>query len=314
MSRIWGVARVVLLTGIVVYLGWRIYSGRTALASLRFEWDMPALVGALIAAIVAYQCLVLAWVILLRRTGHYSAGQAKRYLRIWWVSYLYRYVPGKVLLIVERARMGSVIGIPFAAGATLTIVESMLAILAGCAVSLLAVSYYATADSRLLIVVVTIIFGAVFLFPTSFRLLCDIPFIRKKYPELQTVALSKRDIIAAVVPYIFHYLLLGLSFFLVSRGLGLFTWSDLPGLCGIYALSHVISLVALVAPGGLGVRESALAVQLGRIVPAGVAEAVAIGIRVWFTLVELICYVGVLLLCPALPESDSAASSRERFK
>jgi hypothetical protein len=313
-SRIWRVARVILLTTIVGYLGWQVYAGRSTLASLRLEWDMLGLAGALITAFVAYQCLVLAWVILLWRTGYYSAGHISQYLRVWWVSYLYRYVPGKVLLVVERARMGSAIGIPFAAGAALTIVETMLAILAGCAVSLLAVSYYAAADSRLLAVVVIFALGAVFLFPAGFRLLCELPFVRTRYPELRSVVLAPRDIIAAVVPYIFHYLLLGLSFFLISRSLNLFSWSDLPGLCGVYALSHVISLVALVAPGGLGVRESALAVQLGRFVPTGVAEVLAIGIRVWFTVVELVCYVGVLVFCPAPPEAEPAASKPDRFK
>ena len=313
-SRIWRVARIFLLAAIVGYLGWQVYSGRSTLASLRLEWDIPGLAGALLSALAAYQCLFLAWVILLRRSGFYSAGHMSQYLRIWWDSYLYRYVPGKVLLVVERARMGSAVGIPFAAGAALTIVETLLAILAGFAVSLLAVSYYAAADSRLLAVAVFFALAIVFLFPVGFRLLCSLPFIKTRYPELRSIALGPRDIFATVVPYIFHYLLLGLSLFLVSRSLNLFSWKDLPGLCGIYALSHVISLITLVAPGGLGVRESALAVQLGRFVPTGVAEALAIGIRVWFTVVELICYVGALVFCPALPDAESAASSREHFK
>jgi len=313
-SRIWRVARVILLAAIIGYLGWQVYSGRSTLVSLRLEWDALSLVGALVSALVAYQCLFLAWVILLRRSGYYSAGQLGQYLRIWWVSYLYRYVPGKVLLVAERARMGSAVGVPFAAGAALTIVETLLAILAGCAVSLLAVSYYAADDSRLLTVAIIFALGAVFLFPAGFRLLCNLPPIKKRYPELRSVAFGTRDIITAVIPYIFHYLLLGLSFFLVSRSLNLFSWMDLPGLCGIYALSHVISLVALVAPGGLGVRESALAVQLGRFAPTGVAEALAIGLRIWFTVVELICYLGVLVFCPPLPEAEPALSSRDRFR
>lgn len=305
-SRIYAVVRIVLLAAIVGYLAWRIYIGRDAIASLDLQWNATSLATAFVAAVLAYQSLFLAWLMLLRRSGYFASRHLGVYARIWWVSYLYRYVPGKVLLVVERARMGSTVDIPPAAGAALTIIETLLAILAGGAVSLLAVSYYAGIDSRILIGVAILAVGTVLLFPAGYRMFCELPMVRRRYPELSSVALRTTDILTIVIPYVVHYLLLGLSFFLVAHSLRLFSWTDLPGLCGIYALSHVVSLIALIAPGGLGVREGALAVQLGRIVPTGVAEALAVGVRVWFTLVELICYVAVLMFCPALPQAQRA--------
>ena len=308
-SKIYDVVRVIVLTGIVGYLAWQIFSGRAAVESVTLQWDGLSLAGALISGLIAYQCLFLGWVMLLRRAGYFEVGQLGLYTRIWWVSYLYRYVPGKVLLLVERARMGSAVGIPPVAGAALTIIETLFAILAGSTVSLLAVSYYAGIYDHLFFGVVFLSVGTVFLFPSGYRLFCGLPIIKTRYPELQSVALRSQDVLIGVVPYILHYLLLGTSFFLVSRSLQLFSWSALPGLCGIYALSHVISLVALIAPGGLGVREGALAVQLGLLVPPGVAEALAIGVRVWFTLIELICYVSVVWFCPTLPNITRAETT-----
>ena len=316
----YGVFRVLLMVTILGYLGWQIYQGRPALASLRPQWEPVSLGGALLSAFIAYQCLVLGWLVLLRRSGYYRPENLGRYMRIWWVSYLYRYVPGKVLLVVERSRMGMSVGIPGAPGAALTIVETLLAILAGSAVSLLSIAFYASGpDRRLLAGVVIVAIGVVFLFPAGFRLLVRTPFIRNRYPELQAVAFGFGDILVAVLPYLLHYLLLGLSFLLLCLNLQLFTWSALPGLCGIYALSHVVSLIAWVAPGGLGVREGALAVQLARVLPTGVGEALAIGVRVWFTLVELVSYLGVLVFCPSLPEGDAGsrpmpASKPERLR
>jgi hypothetical protein len=198
--------------------------------------------------------------------------------------------------------MGSAVGIPPAAGAALTVVETLLAILAGGAVSLLAVTYYTEADTPLIVGAASIAIVAVFVFPAGFRALCGLRFVRTRYPELASVALGSGDILVSVLPYILHYLLLGLSFFLLSRNLQLFSWATLPGLCGIYALSHVVSLIALFAPGGLGVREGALALQLGRLLPSGIAEALAIGVRIWFTLIELLCYFVVLLFSPSRPD------------
>ncbi len=301
-SRIYDAVRTVLVVAIVAYLCWQVYSGRSALTSLRPQWNALSLAGAFLSAIGAYQCLFVGWVMLLRRTGHYSADQAKNYLRIWWTSYIYRYVPGKVLLAVERARMGSAVGIPPVAGAALTVVETLLAILAGGTVSLLAVSYYTEADTPVFVGAAGFAIVAVLVFPAAFRVLCGLRYARTRYPELASVALGSGDILVSVLPYILHYLLLGLSFFLLSHNLQLFSWGALPGLCGIYALSHVVGLIALFAPGGLGVREGALAVQLGRLLPTGIAEALAIGIRIWFTLIELLCYFVVLLFSSSRPD------------
>lgn len=307
MTKIYGVVRVVLVAAIVGYLVWRIYGNRAALQSLSVHWDSLGLAGALVACVLAYQCLLLGWIMLLRRAGYYDARYLGVYARIWWSSYLYRYIPGKILLIVERARMGSSVGIPASAGVALTLIETLLSILAGSAISLLAIAYYAEVDRSLLIGVYTLVAGSVFVFPWAYRGFCRIPFISKKYPELKAVALRTQDVLIVVLPYLFYYLLLGLSFFLLTKNLQLFNWSDFAGLSGIYALSHVISLVALFAPAGLGVREGAFAVQLSRIVPPGVAELLAIGARVWFTVIELLCYFCVVLFCPALPtESDKS--------
>ena len=309
-SRIYRVGRVIVLLGIVGFLAWQIFAGQDAIKSLTLQWDGLSLVGALIAGLLAYQCLFLGWLMLLVRTGHFESGRLGLHARIWWVSYLYRYVPGKILLLVERARMGSAVGVPPVAGAALTIIETILAILAGSAVSLIGVSYYVEVNDNLVFGVVILSVGTVFLFPSAYRLLCGLPIVKTKFPELQSVALRSRDVLAVVVPYLLHYLLLGTSFFLMSRNLQLFSWSMLPGLCGIYALAHVVSLLALIAPGGLGVREGAFAIQLGRFVPQGAAEALAIGARVWFTLIELICYVGVVLFCPALPDINRVGTTK----
>ena len=142
-SKVYGVVRVILLAGIVGYLAWQIFSGWVAVKSVALRWDGLSLAGALVSGIAAYGCLFLGWVMLLRQAGCFEVRQLGLYARIWWVSYLYRYVPGKVLLLVERARMGSAVGIPPVAGAALAIIETLFAILAGSAVSLMAVSYYA---------------------------------------------------------------------------------------------------------------------------------------------------------------------------
>ena len=193
----------------------------------------------------------------------------------------------------------------------LAIVETLLATLSGAWVSLLAISYYVGNPERLLGGGVLLSLGVLLMLPVGYRLLCRLPMIRQRYPELGAVDLRFRDVLVAIVPYILHFLLLGLSFFLWSRSIELFPWSVFPGLCGIYALSHVVGLVTLISPGGLGVREGVLSVQLGRLVAPGIAEIIAVGVRVWFTLVELICLGGVLVFYPRPPRGGGESETRD---
>ena len=221
MSRLYAFARFVLVVAIIGYLGWQVVLGRESLLGLR--WDIGDLLLSLLAAVMAYQCLPLAWLLLLRRAGLKGSSHLSAYLRVWWQSYLYRYVPGKVMLLVERARLGRALGIPPVAGAALTIVETLLAILAGSGVSLLAVFFYANATSDLITGSVVLIVLAVALLPIAFRIVTRMKPVRRRFPELEAVELNHTDVLLMSLPYVLHYLLLGLSLFLLvpDRSAGL---------------------------------------------------------------------------------------------
>jgi hypothetical protein len=279
-----------LLLGILVYLAWQMYVGRHVLASLDVEWRPIDLVVSLVLAAFAYQSLFGAWLLMLRRTALFERRYLRRYVRIWWVSYMYRYVPGKLLLLVERARLGADAGIPYGIGAAMPALETLLAVAAGCAVSLLAAAYYGNGAYTWVLPVAVVPGIAVLLVPAACRWIMRRPAVTRRYPQLASVNLRTHDILVLLIPYVAHYVLLGLAFFLFARGIHPMPWSAMPGLCGIFALSHVAGIIVLIAPGGIGVREGALAVQLQKLVPGSIAGALAIGIRLWFTLAELVCF------------------------
>jgi hypothetical protein len=138
------------------------------------------------------------------------------------------------------------------------------------------------------------------LVPVAYHLVRTRPFMRRLLPGLAATTLRPLDLMAALPLYLIHYLLIGLSFFFCARSVGDFSWEMLPAVCGVYALSHAMGIIALVSPGGLGVREAALGLQLARSLPIGVGEALAIGARIWFTLIELATLSAVLALSAKL--------------
>jgi hypothetical protein len=95
--------------------------------------------------------------------------------------------------------------------------------------------------------------------------------------------------------YTVLWVLIGLSFCLFVRSI---TGSALnPDLFAdtacIYLVSWMIGFLSLVAPGGMGVRETVMAIMFQQILPIYLVSAVSILARVWATAAELI---GVLIV------------------
>ncbi len=94
----------------------------------------------------------------------------------------------------------------------------------------------------------------------------------------------------------------GVSFWMLIRGLISTAGVPLPAAMGMFALGYVMGLVALVAPGGLGVRDLALVGFLTPLVGSGGALAVSLASRVQLTLTEAGAAGAGLLLKPKAEE------------
>ncbi len=70
----------------------------------------------------------------------------------------------------------------------------------------------------------------------------------------------------------------------------------LPRIVAAATLSIVGSALVVIVPGGLGLRELGFTTLLSDVVPAGVAAAVAIGLRITVIMMELLWAAGVLLI------------------
>jgi uncharacterized membrane protein YbhN (UPF0104 family) len=82
------------------------------------------------------------------------------------------------------------------------------------------------------------------------------------------------------------WIVYGASFWCMLRGVGITPggfWETIAAFSGAYLLGFL----ALFAPGGLGVREGALAVLLAPQIGPGLAGVIAVGSRLWMTLLEL---------------------------
>jgi glycosyltransferase 2 family protein len=93
-----------------------------------------------------------------------------------------------------------------------------------------------------------------------------------------------RLLLLSVLSWIFY----GIAYALFIGSLTPIRLTDVPLLAGVNALSFLAGYAALVAPGGLGVREAAMTGLLLPLLPTGVAALVSVASRLWTIAAELI--------------------------
>ena len=94
--------------------------------------------------------------------------------------------------------------------------------------------------------------------------------------------------------YTLVWLVSGIGLFAITVLFTDLPLASLPTTIGIWVLSSEISYLTLLSPSGLGVKELSLAVLLGLLLPDPLPLVVALGIRVIWTVYDIL--VGALSL------------------
>lgn len=254
-------------------LAWRIEPGWLVLSAL-VVWAMYAL-------------LIVAWRVMLAGWGQRLDGWAAA--RIWTVSSLGKYLPGKVWAIAGMALMAQRAGIAAWAATGSAVVLQVLAIGTGAAVAgLTGRRAIEAADPRMAAGLVLLIAGAVaggalLLWPAFLRRL-----LRLAAPEAEARgAPPVAGIVFGIAANLVAWLGYGVALWLLARGLLPAAGLD-PGLAiAVFTTSYLAGFLALFAPGGIGVREGLFILMLQGPLGIAAATALALASRVLLTITEL---------------------------
>lgn len=280
---------------VIAYIVFRVLSKswddiKVSAAALRPSWSGLSLASVCICA--GYAVLITAWRLLLR-TWRSPLGVLDA-TRIWFVSSLGKYIPGKIWSIGAMAILAKEAGASPVAATGSSIIMQLVNLAAGFAVVSLAGAGDLLAPYPLLRVaswitlaatVVGLMYGPqllVWAVRTGTRLvgrpMPDMPVITRSI-LLQVFAAN----VAAWIAY--------------GIGFGIF-WSALLGRGGgislaalaVYTASYLVGYMVLPAPGGIGARETAmigLLVSLRLATPAD-AALLATTSRIWLTVLEIL--------------------------
>ncbi|MEP6494512.1 MAG: lysylphosphatidylglycerol synthase domain-containing protein [bacterium] len=316
-NKVWVVAQFAVAAIVFISIGralagqWRDYQ-HTALV-VHPDWRFIALSG--IVVLATYALLIEVWRrILAEWKSTISFGDAAR---IWCVSNLGKYVPGKVWQILAMGQMAQSINVPPAAAAGSAIVSTVVNIGMGFAVAVVtgwsALDVISKGHAALGIVIAVATVGGVLLLPVM------IPFavrlasrITRRPLDLGT--LPRRAVYIAIVGNIAAWILYGWSFQLLVHGVLGNTRGSLGDYIAAYALSYVIGYLVLVVPGGIGTRELVQTTALTAMGLADVKQAAVIAVtsRLWLTVLELL--PGFIYLARGARRRPQATTARDRSK
>lgn len=258
----------------------------SVLKSTKIAWPFLVLSGFLSLSARFWQVFI--WFNLLDRLGAKNL-KASRFVLIFVYakSWLGRYIPGTAPWILGKIFFASKHGISKKKLAVSSVLEGALQItvvMATALTMLLSDARTSVVDPRLKALVLCVLAICLLsIYPPIFNRLLSFLYkiIRKQNLEANHLV-THRTVLSGASLYIIGALLSGLSLFFISKAIyPELEYRNIFFVMGTSNLAGAISMLAVFAPSGLGVRESIQIVLLSLIMPTEYALLIAIVIRLW---------------------------------
>ncbi|MBT2489836.1 flippase-like domain-containing protein [Streptomyces sp. ISL-96] len=297
MSPVWRRALAVLFAaavaaGICVALRGQDWS---VLSQLLHGGSVVALLGAVLITAAGLLCGTRAWMMTLSAVA--VPVPARTGVRMFFVGFLGKFVPGRVWGLIAQIRMGEQAGATKAQMAGTYLVNLVVVLITGGTVGMLvAPSLLADAAWWLLLppVLLLTLVARPDLIHRSAGLAARIA--RRQPPPSPG---RPQDLRRSIVYQTVSWVLSGLHVWVIAVLLGAAPLPALPAAVGGFALATVVGTLAVFAPDGVGVRELLLVPALATVLPLPAAVATALGSRV-LTLVAELATSGAALSAAAL--------------
>jgi uncharacterized membrane protein YbhN (UPF0104 family) len=289
------------------------------LPGLAVEVRLSRLALAFALSVLGWLAYAYIWKLVLGALGHSLPADAA--VRIWCLTQSCRWLPGGVWHYGSRTIHAAAHGIPSTAAVASVALELMLTVAASAVLAGVGMAVYGgqhlhsiSLTEQLLVwclpvaLVLSLLGVATWIacrwFPRKVQAL------QERFAALRLVRPRLSPTAVCLVAYVLLAAFFGLAFSLVIAGVA--PQADVPLLAAIAVNSAawLVGLFAVMAPGGLVVRETALALQLGLWMSPGSAIAVAIVWRLVQLAAELIC-VAIALVPRSFPIAAPGATARQ---
>lgn len=218
------------------------------------------------------------------RISRYEATRVALYARLG------KYLPGTVWSFAGRVYLGSKYNVSKKVLFVSSLFQPALAIISSVVFGVLLVGLsFDPGREFYLFLAVAAVGITVILSPKLFYKLLN--FTLKKIgrePIEENYYLSKKQLIGSYVHILPMQLVNGVAMFFLIRSIAEAPWAIFPGVVGMTILSNASGLIAVFAPGGLGVREGVLAALLKLHYPISIAILITLMARIWLVAAEAV--------------------------
>ncbi|MQA77037.1 MAG: UPF0104 family protein [Streptosporangiales bacterium] len=259
------------------------------------RFDVPLVVSAFLAVLVALGASMLSWRAVLTELG--SRLPLRDAARIYFVGQVGKYLPGSVWPALVQMELGRSAGVPRSRMGVSFVLALALSLLTGAVIGL--PSVLSTGRYLLPALGIIVLVLPVLLVPRLLGAVLDRGLRLLRRPPLER-PLTRRGILKVVGLSAIGWVAYGVQAWLLAVDLGAPLAQTLPVAVGAYAIALVLGVVVVLAPAGVGVREFMLVVGLASVLTGNAATALAIVSRALVTVADVAtAAMGLLLRRPA---------------
>lgn len=287
MSKVGRFLQLLIIVIIFFFMGKIIYQNWEKVSS--YEWNVKytKLGFSVIMLLVANFFAAVVWNKILRKIGvrlDYTSSMA-----IWFISRLYRYLPGKIWGIVGRIYLCEKHGISRSKAGVSIILEQSYVLITGILTFLISLPFWQSRDSLSNITSIFFAFPVVliFLHPWPLTIILN-PVLKWMKRSPIEIRVSFRNLIEIFLLCILFWAFWGFSFFIFVNSIYPIEFSKIIIISGIFAISFVIGYLSIIVPMGLGIREGIMSLLLNSYMPITMAIIISLLCRVWLIVVELL--------------------------
>ena len=263
---------------LIAGVGAALVQGWTDLGKIEWQFQPVPLAAAFLMLLFVEVALAPVWVIVLRALG--GAITMRQGVRVYLISDLGKYLPGKVMHALGRVIMLQEYGVATSISVTSIVVTLALSLMGACLVSLLSLPLLQQEQHGvlLLLAVISVPLGLASLHPAVFGRLLRLGarMMRGAKTELTYQPLPYRTTLTALAAYILAWVVMAVALFTTAQALYHIDLAWLPAMAGIAALSYLFGLAVPIAPYGLGAREGLMTLLLATFMPLPAAAAASV--------------------------------------
>ena len=274
---------------IFVFLGKMVWDHWNQVKDVPFTLQpFPFILSTLIFAF-SYFIQVWAWYLITLKLG--IAASFPETIESWFYSQLGKYMPGKIWVFLGRISYYESKGKSKKSTSVALYFEMVTVLMAGGFIFLASLIFFGKMwpfhswkQSGWLILL--FLLGLVSLHPSVLQKILN--WVLGKFDrEPLSLSISYRDVLWIVMVCIVAWVIGGIGFYLFVDSVFPIAPQTILFLIVALAVSSTLGLVAIFAPGGLGVREGALVYLLSFMMATPVAVIISILTRIWMTLIEI---------------------------